>query len=50
MKEMLILLVLLWSLLMSFKIKFILLVSPDFFFFIFGTSGVSIDLPAVGNR
>lgn len=49
MKEMLILLVLLWSLLMSFKIKFILLVSPDFFFG-FGTSGVSIDLPAVGNR
>lgn len=29
MKEMLILLVLLWSFLMSFEIKFILLLSPD---------------------
>lgn len=45
MKEMLILLVLLWSFLMSFKIKFILLVSPDLSGLpVFSISGVSVAL------
>lgn len=48
MKEMLILLVLLWSFLMSFEIKFILLVSPDHLSLtIFSTSALSVALLTV---